>query len=395
MKFKNLVLLCTIYFVFIQYISGQENQDLVYIEGDENVSVIGLSTGSAKCSVVEYPEFLLLIDIPHIPIQLNAEDSENVNDNTPNRLIAFIDSIYLNKPIKYILNSHSHGHSLSTVMPFLDKGAKLVTAKENIEIYDKRELFGSKTSKGYSNSIIQISSDTILLAESTNPIEVLHLKKTDYKSIPTETFLFFSFPSQKLLATSCMVYLTDLNKEYGFKGTVYSDRLVDVSKIIEDKNLTVESTLQLHRTKIENDIEKPAIYPISHFDNVLEQGWHRMTLSEHFQNMSYKELTTKKDSLLHFLVVNDIYHVILNHAVYTLIEKKEYQKAVAIAQILILYEPDRFNEIDTLGEAYYNNGQLAMAKHYDTVIKDSEEKIDGLGWEAWVANQKDRLGTGS
>ena len=393
-KINNFVLLCTLHFVFIQFINAQEKEFLL-LKGDDNVSVISMSTGSSKCSVVEYPDFLLLIDIPHIPKKKNIEDSEILNNNAANPLIAFIDSVYFNKPIKYILNSHSHSHSLSTVIPFLEKGAKLVTAKENIEIYDKRKLFGDKTSKGYSESIIQISSDTVLLTESANPLEVLHLKKSEYKSIPTTTFLFFNFPQQKLLAASCMVYLTDLNPRYGFEGTVYSDRLVDVNKIIADKNLKVENTLQLHRSKVEDGIEKPAIYPIMHFENVLKYGWHRTALSEHFQNMSYEELTTKKDSLLNFLVANNIYHVILNHAVYALIEKKEHQKAVAIAQILILYEPDRFNEIDTMGEAYYNNGQMDMAKHYDGIIKESKEKIEGLGWEAWEINKKKRLSPGT
>ncbi len=393
MKFKNIVLICTLCFAFIQFISGQDKQDFVFIKGDDNISVIKVGSSTAKCSVVEYPKFLVLIDIPYIPIQ--KKDSIRVADEHFNPLIPFIDSIYLNKPIKYILNTHSHGHSLSTAIPFIKNGTKIVTAKENIEIYDKRGLFGKETSKGYAESIIQITSDTTLLAETTNPIEVLHLKKADYKSIPTKTFLFFNFPKQKLLAASCMVYLTDLNTAYGYKGTVFSDRLVDANKIIADKNLTVERTLQLHRSKMENGFEKPAIYSIAHFQNVLEHGWHRRALSEHFQNMTYEELTTKKDSLLNFLVGNNIYHIILNHAVYSLIEKKEYQKAVAIAQILILYEPDRFNEIDTLGEAYYSNGQMDMAKHYDSILKESKEKTEGLGWEAWEANQKERLKVGS
>ena len=59
-----------------------------------------------------------------------------------------------------------------------------------------------------------------------------------------------------------MVYLTEINEKYGYKGIVYSDRLIDVNKIIADKKLTVESTLQLHKLKTENDLKKPAIYSI-------------------------------------------------------------------------------------------------------------------------------------
>ncbi|MFK7774196.1 MAG: hypothetical protein AB8F94_18755 [Saprospiraceae bacterium] len=389
---KRLLTLCTMCFVFLQFLSGQEKQKFLFTKGENNISIITTwSVRSAQCAVVEYPDFLVIHEITEIPNVKNAQDSKKEDDDKVNPLLGFIDSIYLRKPIKYILNSHHHRHSLSTITPFLEKGAKLVTSKENLKIYNERGLFGSKTSEGYSESIIQISSDTVLLAETKNPIEVLYLKKSDYGSIPTETFLFFYYPNQKLLAASCMVHLTDFNKKYGYKGLVYNDRLIDANKIIVAKNLKVEKTLQLFRLRFENDIRKPPIFSMSYFQNVLKHSWHRRDLAKHFQNMSYEELTTNKDSLLNYLGENDIYYTVLNQAVYLSIEKKEYQKAVAIAQILIIYEPGKLNEIDTLGEAYYNNGQMEMAQHYDKVIKRSKEKTEGLGLKEWEINQKNRL----
>ncbi|MEE9371588.1 MAG: hypothetical protein V3V00_00890 [Saprospiraceae bacterium] len=392
MKLKSLFFLYAMCFVFIQFISGQEKQNFLFTKGDNNISVITMgSTRSAHCTVVEYPEFLVIHEIPKIPTVKNVRDSIKTDDDKANPLMTFIDSIYLHKPIKYILNSHHHSHSLSIIIPFLDKGTKLVTTKENIKIYNKKGLFGNKTSEGFSNSIILISSDTMLLAKSKCPIEVLYLKKSDYKSIPTETYLFFNFPKQKLLATSCMVYLKDKDTKYGYKGIVYNDRLINVKEIIVDKNLDIDYTLQLYKFRFKNGIRKLPIFPISYHQNVLKYSWHRLELSEHFQNMSYEELTTKKDSLLNFLIETDIYHIVLNHAVYKLIEKKEYQKAVAIAKILVQYEPGRLNEIDTLGEAYYNNGQLIMAIHYNSILKESKQSSEGLGLAEWKKNQKNRL----
>ena len=305
--------------------------------------------------------------------------------------LIIIDNIYKNKPIKYILNSHHHGHSLSTILPFIEIGAKLVTAKENIKVYNKKGFFGSKTAEDYLESIIQISSDTVLLAETENPIEVLYLKKSDYKSIPTDSYLFFNFPKHKLLATSCMVYLKDIDKKYWYKGIMYSNRLINVNEIITNKNLDVQNTLQSYKFRVNNGLRKPPIFPIAHLQNVLKHSWSRTKLSEHFQNMSYEELSTKKDSILSYLIECQIYQVVLNHAVYELINKKEYKKAVALAHILVLYKPDRINEVDTLGEAYYNNGQLDIAKHYDNIIKKSKSNSEELGLNMWVKNQQNRL----
>lgn len=396
MKLKKMFLLSILSFVFIQMVCGQVHQKFLFTKGNDNISTITMGPDqSPHCTVFEYPEFLVLHEIPAIPIYKNEQDSLKIDGDKVNPLITFIDSIYAHKPIKYILNSHYHPHSLSTVMPFLEKGVKLITAKENIKIYNKRGYFGTETSEDYAQSIILISSDTVLLEDTENPIEVLYLKKADYKSIPTETFLFFNFPKQKLLATSCMVYLRELNEKYGFKGIVYNDRLVDVNKIIADKNIEVENTLQLYKFRIENDRRMPPVFSFSFLQNVLKQSWHRLKLSEHLQAMSFEEMTTKKDSLLNYLGENDIYEIVVNHAVYALIEKQEYQKAVALAQILIIYEPGNLNEIDTLGEAYYNNGQIAMAQHYNSILLKSKSKTEGLGLVEWEKNRENRLQRGT
>jgi len=391
MKLTEILLSCVLCFTFVQLVNGQGKHNLKYTKGDNNISVISNGSRSSKCSVVEYSDYLVLIDIPYISTQRNDSTIWVKAKDEFNPLVSFIDSIYLGKPIKYILNTHSHGHSLSNVLSFLERGATVVTAKENMVAYDKKGLFGEDGSTSYGESIIQISSDTTLLAGTENPIEVIHLKKSDYKSIPTETFLFFNFTNQKLLAASCMVYLQEANEKYGLKGLVYSDRLVDANQIMADKNLDVEYTLQLHKYRIENDIEKPAVFPISHFRNVLKHSWSRQGLSEHFKNMSYAELTTNKASVLDFLVENEIYHSITNNAVYELIANKEYAKAVALAELQLVYRPDVSNLVDTLGEAYYNNGQIYMAENYDKIIKTMEPDEEGLGMDVWKANQKERF----
>lgn len=380
MKSKNL-LLYTLSFLFIQFINGQEKKSFLFTKGKNNTAIITMgSLRSPHCTVFEYPNFLVLHEVPKIPL---------IDDTKENPLISFIDSIYSQKPIKYILNSHSHTHSLSTIMPFLKKGAKLVTTKESLEVYDKKGLFENKSSKDYSQSIIKISSDTLLLADTKNPIKVVHLKKSDYKSIPTPTYLFFNFQQQKLLATSCMTYLKEFDKKKGYTGTVYGDRLVEVNKIIKDKKLNIKNISQLYQFRYKDTVRQPPIFPVSYLRDVLKYGKSRLELSEHFQKMSYEELTVKKDSLLNYLTENSIHSRIVNHAVYGFIEKKEYKKAVALAQILVIYYPNRINYIDTLGEAYFNNGQIETAKHYNRLIERTKPKEE-LGLKMWEKNKKER-----
>lgn len=392
LKLKCLFIVGVLLVFILPNLIGQEYQEFIFTKGDNNISTITMgSANSPHCTVIEYQDFLVLHEVPYIPNSITTNDSTKMEMVSTNPLIAFVDSIYLHKPIKYILNSHHHGHSLSTVVPFFERGAKLITAKENVQIYEKRGLFENDKNTDYSESIIEISGDTTILVDTNMPIDLLYLKKADYKSIPTESYLFFYFPKQKLLATSCMVYLRDIDDKYGFKGIVYSDRLVNVKEIIQDKHIDVEGTLQLYKFRSDGGERKLPYFSMDFHKNVHEHSWHRLKLSEHFQSMSYEFLTTKRDSLLDYLIESDIYHIVINHAIYELIEKKEYQKAVALAQILVTYEPDRINEIDTLGEAYYNNGQIKVAKHYDQIIQSSKQNTEGLGLIEWEKNQKNRL----
>ena len=78
-------------------------------------------------------------------------------------------------------------------------------------------------------------------------------------------------------------------------GNVYD--AVDTKKIIADKKLDVEHTLQLFRLRRINGVRKPSIFSIAHLNNVLKDGWHTREFANHFQNMSYKELKQNQDSL--------------------------------------------------------------------------------------------------
>jgi hypothetical protein len=96
MKLKSLFTWCTMCFVFIQFASGQEKQDFLFTKGDNNISIITMgSVSSPHCTVVEYPEFLVVHEIPTIPIGNIEQDSIKGDDDKANPLISFIDSIYL------------------------------------------------------------------------------------------------------------------------------------------------------------------------------------------------------------------------------------------------------------------------------------------------------------
>lgn len=384
MKLKTSFSISIIFLLHIQSIIGQEDQPFLYTKGDGDVSIITIA--GTNCTVVEYPEFLVLHEIPSQPGQTSYTEFEKADP-----FIAFIDSVYQNKPIKYVLNSHSHTHSLAIIKPFLDNGTQLVTAQENIPIYEEREMFGDTTSLKYMESIIAVSSDTVLLSNTQNPIEIFHLKKSEYENMPTETFMFFNYTKQNLLNVSCMLTLEDCHEKYGFAGKTYTKRFSDTQKIIEDRKIQAHATTQLYGLRTENDKQKLPAFSLSHLQNVLKHGREQSEFSDYLKNLTNGEITMKRDSLIEYFIEDRVYPSMISRTIHNLIKEKRYERAVIIAQMNALYRPHSPEVFNTLGEAYFNNGQTAIANYYDKVVERLAPDNDKFGIEIWEKKQKERL----
>ena len=73
-----------------------------------------------KILIVEFTNFLLVAEAP-----LNSENGELIIEEA--RKIAPM------KPIRYFVFGHYHPHYLGGIRPFVQKGAKIITSKQNME----------------------------------------------------------------------------------------------------------------------------------------------------------------------------------------------------------------------------------------------------------------------
>ena len=126
----------------------------------------------SQSTVIEYPKFLVVIELPMI--DEGGGRSTNLVEDIPKaeRFLNYLKKEYNNKPIKYILSSQWHLHSLSGITPFFNEGAVLVAAKTNWEYSNKNGLFGKTNKKAFENQVMQISKDTTILNNTNFPISV-------------------------------------------------------------------------------------------------------------------------------------------------------------------------------------------------------------------------------
>lgn len=345
------------------------------------------TTHGSQSTVIEYPEFLVVIELPMI--DEGGGRSTNLVQDIPKaeQFLSYLKKEFEDKPVKYVLSSHWHLHSLSGITPFFNQGAILVAAKTNWEYSIKNGLFEETDTKILEKQVLQVSKDTLLLRNSNFPISVLFLDET-YSNKPTKDYLFFYMPKNKCIHASCMCAMNEID----FKQRpefIYNDRVTDLDKAIKSRNLDVDYLFKL-TAEFDKDkkVYKIPVFNKSYFEEFKQRGSPMAGIVKGFVNYELTFLQTSKDSILHNLVSRKISSQVVNSIVYACIKQKEYLKAVRWAQILNLYHIGETNFMDTMGEAYYNAGDFVMAQHISNQIAGLNPKMPNQ-FKVWEQAKQD------
>lgn len=320
------------------------------------------TTYGSQSTVIEYPKFLVVIEVPMFDDGANR--STNLIQDIPKaeKFLAYLKNQYNDKPIKYVLSSHWHLHSLSGITPFFNQGATLVVAKSNWEYSVKNGLFGKVDTKAFEKQVIQVTKDITILDNTAFPISVLFLDET-YTNKPTKDYLFFYMPTNKCIHASCMCAIPeiDFQKRPEF---IYNDRVTDLEKAIKSRNLEVTDLIKLAAEfDKEMKVYKMPALKNTYYEEFKQRGKPMAEIVKGFSSYELNFLQSSKDSILHSLVTKKISAEVLNSTVYACIKNKDFLKAVQWAQILNLYSAGDYDYLDTMGEAYYNAGDILMAQH--------------------------------
>lgn len=366
---------------------AQEKSSFYYWKYNSEMAFVGMdSIHDSQSTVIEYPNFLVLVELPFI--DAGGGKSINLKEDVPKAeaFLQFLKEKYPNKPVKYVLSSHWHLHSLSGISPFFKAGAQLVAAKSNWE-YSKREgLLGDSNQQAFDKNVIQVQGDTVLLAKSKYPIQVLFLDSS-YSHKPTRDYLFFYFPQSKILHASCMgaIYQADLQSS---QKHLYSDRLIDAQTAISTKKIDMQQLVVLSADwdPAEHAYEPP-VFTQAYFQQFIGAGRPFSEAINQYSQKSLQELQEKKSALLTELMAEHIPAGLVNSLVYRCIAGKEYEKAVLWAELLNLYQIGNPNFVDTMGEAYYFAGYTALAERCNAWLFQHDKNFEA-GLKSWEANKK-------
>ena len=146
-----------------------------------------LGGGSHHSVVVEYPTYIAVIESP-------------LNDERAMAVIAEAKKLAPSKPIKYLVNTHSHFDHLGGVRAFIAEGSTIITHEMNKAYYEKifkepHTLAPDRLSQNPKKATYITVKDKYVLADGGREIDILHIENDNHN----EGMLMVYIPREKVL----------------------------------------------------------------------------------------------------------------------------------------------------------------------------------------------------
>ena len=331
-----------------------------------------------KSAIVEFKNYVVLLEMP-----ISYNNTRHLKDFTEGgkTVLDVIKKKFPNKPLKYVISSHYHPHSISSIVPFISSGVKVVTTHKNFERL--REMIDSTTYQKYHDNIIFVEGDSMVIKDKYNTVIAYKCDKDNYPNISAPEFLYAYAPKYGYLQTSCMYQR--LSRGTANRKEMVSPRVEDLDKFLKTKHITPQYLLCT-----ETFFDGPnGMTAYDTMREILRIGVTFSSMQESIYNIPDNVLILKSDSVIKYMLKNNFPLYVVNKAVYAALAKHELSKALAIARLQVLFNPSDANVWDTYGEVYYIMGDKGMAKMYEWQSKQIDKTFNQGGEKGWETELAD------
>lgn len=362
-------------FLLASSVLAQEN--VIRTNYKKNISFIRIdSTYKAQSTVIEYDNFLVLLELPAIEKSLYRKKGLDKETEQGQILLDYLTAQF-DKPVKYVFSSHSHLHTLSGVLPFLQTDSKIVTTTDNWETCVRNGILSSEQIGKYSSNIITIDKDTIFFKNSDYPIDLVYLDSSDVYYTPTDDYLMFYLEKDKILHASCAAWIKDIDYKK-LKKYTYNSRLDGLFRAIEAKDLNPRTIIRLEHNTLNNPINVEYAFSVKEIKRTMSKA---ITTGELKEHLSKVILSEPYDSLINYAIASQLHPNLIRLAALQNLEVKQYDVAIKLATFLNLYFPGSPRYIDVLGECYFASGNIEKALYYDNHLYKFSDNYGIANWK--------------
>jgi glyoxylase-like metal-dependent hydrolase (beta-lactamase superfamily II) len=205
-----------------------------------------LAGGSHNSIVVEFPTYITVIEGP-------------LGEARSLAVIAEAKRLVPNKPIKYLINTHSHFDHSGGVRTYVAEGATIITQEMNVPLYQKawaapRTLAPDNYSKANKEANFIPVKEKYVLSEGNRTLELFH----ENGSMHNAGMLIVYFPKEKILeeADDFTPDEPELAAPGGIRPPVF---IANLLKQIQILKLDVATVAPMHGTVVPfSDVQKAA-----------------------------------------------------------------------------------------------------------------------------------------
>jgi hypothetical protein len=367
-----------ILFLIASVTFSQVNELNVITKSSDGLYFMYYDSSAAKSTIVEFEDFIVMIEAPI----KNEGGARNLIDHEEGgeKILRTLKNYFPGKPLKYLLHSHWHPHSISSVNPFLKNGVTLVTTKHNYDVIKK--FVDTANIAGINDKIIFVS-DSLVISDTKNSLCAFRLVKTDYPNVPTDDYLYFYLSTYNIMHCACMYNKWEGEPVEGKE--ILTGREEDLNRFLLAKNLRPDFLIRYNKEKNRED----DMQPISGLEHVVTNGIRSAEIANRFMDISQSRLDDSLDAVVSEIIEKKIPPSFINTAVYSLIRKKELKKANSFAIVQSMLNPSDPNSWDTLGETYFFLGNIELARHYEIQTKKISPEFTDGGFEVWQKDLED------
>lgn len=317
---------------------------------DNGVYLLWYDQYSNKSVVGEFKDFTVLIEFPQ-------------SDSLTYEVIDFLKEKFPKKPLKYILHSHHHLHSISSFDPFLEKTkARLITTDYNFD----HIMMMTKDTLELKNRYIRYDS-VYQIQDKFNSLVLQAISQNQYL-VPTKEYNIFYFTSQQILVQGCL-----FNKPSTY-FEVINQRKTALRDIINDKGIKIKTLIPTNTSKANEFID---VVPIEMFMESFSKGIDPDEFCNDWQGVPVEALFARSDSIMTVIkkIPRSYDYLVLSNYLIGLHE--DYLRAIALLKPLIKIYPSEAEPYERIGYSYEKLGfKLEAIAYYEKFLSLSTDEDD-------------------